>query len=96
MDFAACLSSIISARSRTAAKIKEVYNMPRRNHPKHSISFHNFDVVEIYEPDRADVRKFISMPRKTIFINRAAPTDARVIRVGWSVCDDLRRLPFDE
>ena len=70
--------------------------MPRRNHPKHSISFHNFDVVEIYEPDHADVRKFISMPRKTIFINRAAPTDARVIRVGWSVCDDLRRLPFDE
>lgn len=71
--------------------------MPRRNHPKHTRNdIKHFDIVQVYEPDHADVRKFISMPRKTIFINRAAPTDAKVIRVGWSVCDDLRRLPFDE
>lgn len=67
--------------------------MPRRNHPKHSPSFRNFDVVEIYEPDHADVRKFISLPRKTIFINRAAPSNAKVIRVGWSICDTLQNMP---
>lgn len=53
----------------------------------------HFDVVDVYEPDHADVRKFISMPRKTIFINRAASPDARVIRVGWSVCDTLQKMP---
>lgn len=55
----------------------------------------HFDVVEVYEPDHADVRKFISMPRKIIFINRAAPPDAKVIRVGWTIQDALQRLPFE-
>ena len=68
--------------------------MPRRNHPKHIINLRNFDVVEVYEPNHADVRKFVSLPRKTIFLNRAAPAGAKVVRVGWSVCDDLQRMPF--
>ena len=55
----------------------------------------HFDTVEIYEPDHSEVRKFISMPRKTIFINRAAAPNARVIRIGWSVCDTLQRMPFE-
>lgn len=55
----------------------------------------HFDIVEIYEPDHSEVRKFISLPRKIIFINRAASPDAKVIRVGWSICDDLQRLPFE-
>lgn len=67
--------------------------MPRRNHPKHSTIKH-FDVVEVYEPDHSDVRKFISLPRKIIFVNRAAPPDAKVIRVGWAD-DDLYRMPLD-
>ena len=56
----------------------------------------HFDVVDVYEPDHADIRKFISLPRKTIFINRAAPPDAKIIQVGWNIRDALQRLPFEE
>lgn len=71
--------------------------MPRRNHPKHRHQdTRNFDTVHIYEPDHADVRKFISMPRKTIFINVAASPQARVVRVSWTADDDLFRLPFED
>lgn len=55
--------------------------------------FKHFDVVDVYEPEHADVRKFISLPRKIIFINRAASLDAKVIRVGWEACDTLRKMP---
>lgn len=55
-----------------------------------------FDVVEIYRPDLEDVRKFVSLPRKTIFINKAAPRDANVLRIGWTEDDALFGLPFDE
>lgn len=76
--------------------IKEVDPMPRHNHPKRSnTDTRHFDVVQIYEPDHADVRKFISMPRKTIFINAAASPTAKVLRVGWTRDDDLLRLPFE-
>lgn len=67
--------------------------MPRRNHPK-NVSTRSFDVIDMYEPTAADVRKIISLPRKTIFINRAAKPDAKVIRVSCAD-DDLYRMPLD-
>lgn len=68
--------------------------MPRRNHPKHTRNdIKYFDVVQVYEPYHEDVRKFISVPRKTIFVNMAASPAARVIRVGWDICDTLQKMP---
>ena len=43
----------------------------------------HFDVVEVYEPDYAHIRKWIYMARKVIYINQAADADAKVIRVDW-------------
>lgn len=58
-------------------------------------NFRHFDVVEVYEPDYAHIRKWISLPRKVIYINQAAHPDAKVIRVGWSLSDNKFSLPFD-
>lgn len=43
----------------------------------------NFDVVEVYEPAFAHIRKWIYMARKVIYINQAAEPDAKIIRVDW-------------
>ena len=61
-----------------------------------SEDYSNFDRVHVYEPDHAHIRRFISMPRKVVFINDAAPADAKVLRVGWAADDDLFRLPFED
>jgi hypothetical protein len=45
--------------------------------------FRNFDIVDVYEPDYPHIRRWISMPRKVIYINRAASPDSKVIRVNW-------------
>lgn len=58
--------------------------------------YRNFDRIHVYEPDHAHVRIFVSLPRKAVFINDAAPPDARVVRVGWTVDDNLFRLPFED
>ena len=63
---------------------------------KSNDDYRNFDVVHVYEPDHAHIRRFISMPRKVVFINDAAPADAKVLRVGWTEDDDLFRLPFED
>lgn len=57
--------------------------------------YKHFDVVEVYEPEYEHVRKWISLPRKTIYINRAATRDAKIIRIGWSKNDNLFALPFE-
>lgn len=43
----------------------------------------NFDVVEVYEPNYAHIRKWVYMARKVIYINRASDPDAKVICVDW-------------
>ena len=52
----------------------------------------NFDVVELYEPDKAHVRKWIHIPRKVVYINRAAAPDAKVIKICFDDDDILEML----
>ena len=40
-----------------------------------------FPVVGIYAPEIAHIKKIVSLPHKTIFINLAAAADANVIRL---------------
>ena len=59
------------------------------------VNYKDFDVVRVYEPDYAHIRKWISLPRKVVYLNLAAPPGARIIRISWDDDDDLLALPFD-
>jgi hypothetical protein len=55
----------------------------------------HFDVVEVYEPAFEHIRKWVLLPYKVIYVNKAALPDAKVIRVGWSRSDGMFNLPFE-
>ena len=59
--------------------------MSRKNHiRKQRINkYKGFDIVDVYEPDYPHIRRRVSIPRKVIYINRAASPDSKVIRVNW-------------
>lgn len=60
------------------------------------ISYKNFYKVDVYEERLPHIRLWVMLPRKTIFINRAAERDANIVRVGWDANDDLLRLPSED
>ena len=51
-----------------------------------------FDRVNVYKTRMRNVRKMIHMPSKTIFINRAADPDAKVIKICFDDDDILEML----
>lgn len=57
--------------------------------------YKHFDKVEVYEPDYDHISKWISLPRKVVYINQAAMADAKIIRIGWDADDELFQLPFE-
>jgi hypothetical protein len=82
----AAISAIFASTDGTAAEqLKRSVCMSRKNHsPKPRMNqFRNFDIVDVYEPEYPHIRRWISMPRKVIYINRAASPDSKVIRVNW-------------
>lgn len=67
--------------------------MTRRNYPKHSRRIRpiedNFDCIYVDVPERPEVARVISVPRKAIFINLAASPAGETIRQTRT-----DRLPF--
>ena len=57
-----------------------------RRHPKSKYS--GFDRVVIDEPEYAAIRRFVSEPRKTIFVNAAADPDGITVKLT-EADDDL-------
>lgn len=51
-----------------------------------------FDHIEVHKTRMQHIRKMIHMPSKTIFINRAAAPDAKVIKVCFDDDDVLKML----
>ena len=72
--------------------------MSRKNYvPKPRVNkFKGLDVVDVYEPCYSHIRRWVSIPRKVIYIKRAANPDAKIIRIGWSGDDNMFTLPFED
>ena len=51
-----------------------------------------FDRIYVYRTRMKNVRKLIHMPSKTIFVNRAADPDAKIIKVCFDDDDVLEML----